>query len=288
MDPKAIRLIYDKLEQLRQSDTVNSFSHALYELITDRLATAGGDTAGVILAFMEFLSVELNYHRQLSTLAMRERTLVSDLKSLGEKRIVNLEAIAESIAAGPASSRELRGLQHLILAECRYHQRKVADVIQHLRMALDCGIDHYLLQFALGYNIYAFAVEQYAVPSSDGTEVVISDSEAFLRNCLIALSVLETSFSGTDFDTEVCWWMGHIFDSAGMADAAAEMQTEVAAAMAAGDEPIPEDELDRAGESGESEPPLSRITDEEITEAGRLLRGSFSLSDLRGEEPGDE
>lgn len=288
MDRNTIRLIYDKLEQLRESDTVSSFSHAFYELIVDRLATADGGAAGVILAFTDFLAVELNYHRQLSALAVRERTLPSDLESLAEKRTVNLQAIAETIAAAPATDREVRGLQHLILAECHYHQRRIAAVIRHLRTALDCGIDHYLLHFALGYNIYAFAVEQFAVPSSAGTEVVIADHEAFLRNCLVALSVLETSFSGTDFDTEVCWWMGHIFGSAGMADAAAEMQAQVTAAMAAADGAGREEDFEPGSEVERAEHPLPRITHEEITEAGRLLRGSFSLSDVRGEELGDE
>ncbi len=287
MHQNAIQLIYDKLDELRTSDTMSAFSHAFYELIAARLATAGSGAASVLLAFTDFLAVELNYHRHLSALAARERTLVSDLESLGEKRIVNLQAIAETIAAGPATDRDARGLQHLILAECHYHQRRSAAVISHLRMALDCGIDHYLLHFALGYNIYAFAVEQFAVPSSDGTEVVITDEEAFLRNCLVALSVLETSFSGTDFDTEVCWWMGHIFDSAGMADAAAEMQTHIAVAEAAGDADR-EEQLERDGQAGEAEPPLPRITDEEIAEAGRLLRGSFPLSDVLGDELGDE
>jgi len=282
--------IYEKLHQLQQWETVGLFSGAFYELIAAELADEDAAVASVALAFADFLTVEVNYHRRLAVLADRDEMLVSDLQSLAEKRRVNLEAIAETLASAPASNRKVKGLQHLLLAECYYHQRKTHSVVEHLRSAIECGLDHYLIHFALGYNIYALAVEDFTIAGDEETSLAITDHIAFQQYCLVAASAFEVSFSGTAFDAQVYWWMGHVLESIGMVDAARDLHSHVA--KAGGDLQHGDDDaapyLSEFEEAAKAPRHLPEISKQEIREAGQLLRGSFSLSEVLGYDPGDQ
>ena len=282
--------IYEKLHQLQQWETVSLFSQAFYELIAAELADQDAAAASVALAFADFLTVEVNYHQRLAVLADRDEMLVSDLESLAEKRRVNLEAVAETVANAPAGNREVEGLQHLLLAECYYHQGKTHSVVQHLRSAIECGLDHYLIHFALGYNIYALAVEDFTIAGDEETSLAITDHIAFQQYCLVAASAFEVSFSGTAFDAQVYWWMGHVLESIGMVDGARDLHGHVAKAQ--GDPQHQDDDaapyLSEFEEAAEAPRHLPEISKQEIQEASKLLRGSFSLSEVLGHDPGDE
>jgi len=290
MDRERMDAIYEKLHQLQQWETVGLFSGAFYELIAAELADEDAAVASVALAFADFLTVEVNYHRRLAVLADRDEMLVSDLQSLAEKRRVNLEAIAETLASAPASNRKVKGLQHLLLAECYYHQRKTHSVVEHLRSAIECGLDHYLIHFALGYNIYALAVEDFTIAGDEETSLAITDHIAFQQYCLVAASAFEVSFSGTAFDAQVYWWMGHVLESIGMVDAARDLHSHVA--KAGGDLQHGDDDaapyLSEFEEAAKAPRHLPEISKQEIREAGQLLRGSFSLSEVLGYDPGDQ
>ncbi len=290
MDRERMDAIYEKLHQLQRWETVGLFSRAFYELIAAELADEDAAAASVALAFADFLTVEVNYHRRLAVLADRDEMLVSDLQSLAEKRRVNLEAIAETVASAPASNRKVKGIQDLLLAECYYHQRKTHSVVEHLRSGIECGLDHYLIHFALGYNIYALAVEDFTIAGDEETSLAITDDIAFQQYCLVAASAFEASFSGTAFDAQVYWWMGHVLESIGMVDAARDLHSHVA--KAGGDPQHGDDDaapyLSEFEEAARAPRHLPEISKQEIREAGQLLRGSFSLSEVLGYDPGDQ
>ncbi len=288
MDSDRLNVVFEKLQELKQWETVSLFSRSFYELIARSLAEQGTAAASVTLAFTDFLAAEVNYHRRLAALAGRDEMLVGDLQSLADRRRVNLAAITELVANAPADTREVRRLQHLVLAECYYHQHRPRSVVQHLRLAIECGASHHLIHFALGYNLYALAVEDFAVIGSQDAGIIITDQVAFQRYCLVAASAFEASLSGSEFDGQVYWWMAHVLESAGMADAAHDLHDRAAAPdgrHSGDDQTAYLSELDEAAEAPDY---LPQITVAEIEQAGKLLRGSFSLSDVLGYEPGED
>ncbi len=290
MDRERMDAIHEKLQQLQQWETVSLFSQAFYQFIAAELAEEDAGAGSVTVAFADLLAAEVNYHRRLAVLADQDEMAVGDLRSLAEKRRVNLEAIAETVANALASKREVQGIQHLLLAECYYHQRKTHRVVEHLRAAIECGLDHHLIHFALGYNIYALAVEDFTIADDRESGLAITDQIAFQQYCLVAASAFEASLSGTAFDAQVYWWMGQVLESIGMVDAAGDLHQQVAQAEA---ELEPDDEetapyLSELEEAAEALMHLQQISKQEIQEAAELLRGSFSLSEVLGYEPGEE
>jgi hypothetical protein len=283
--------IRDKLEQLSQWETVSTFSREFYQLIADRLADAGPPASGLRLAFTDFLAVEVNYHRRLAAMASRDEMMADDLQSLADKRRLNLDAVSEMVAMTPAPGCQLEALQHLILAECHYHRRNTSQVVHHLQHALGCENGHPLVQFALGYNIYAQAVQDYTVmkiSGGDGT-LAVTDDIAFSSRCLAALNALEAGLSGGDFDAQVYWWMGHVLDSAGMSEAARDVHQQLATSNdQAWEDDEPEGYLTELEEAAEAPHYLPQISQDEINRAALLLRGSFTSSEVLGYEPGDE
>lgn len=292
MDRDRMHEIQDKLQQLSQWETVSTFSQAFYQLIADRLADQGAAGAGLRLAFVDFLAVEVNYHRQVAALAAKDVMLAGDLQSLSDKRRLNLEVMAEMVAITPAPGSQLQALSHLILAECQYHQRNIGPVVEHLQRAIEYDGGHPLVHFALGYNIYALAVQDCTVMQVSGGDsaLTVTDDITFTRRCLTALRALEASLSGTDFDSQVYWWMGHVLDSAGMTEAARDIQSRL---TPGGDESWDDDDdhdtyLSELEEAAEAPQYLPQISQDEINRAAVLLRGSFTSAEVLGYDLGEE
>ncbi|HCU37003.1 MAG TPA: hypothetical protein DGT21_16630 [Armatimonadetes bacterium] len=289
MEEDRIDTIYEKLQTLRQWDTVSVFSQALYELIAERLTAQGAAASGVTIAFADFLAAETNYHRRLAVLAQRDQMQLSELQALAERRRFDLDAVADAIAHAAAGSRELRGIQHLLLAECYYHQRRSTEVVDQLRRAINCGITDRLVQFALGYNVYTLALEQFGALRGDKHEIHVTDQVAFQEHCLSAIAVLEGSLGGDAFDAQVYWWLSHIMESAGMADAARDVQDAMADTLGEGGSEVPDGGFPSEHDEAVAAPDyLPQITASEVREAGELLRGRFSLSEVLGHEPRDD
>jgi len=289
MEEDRIDTIYEKLQTLRQWDTVSVFSQALYELIAERLTAQGAPASGVTIAFADFLAAETNYHRRLAVLAERDQMQLSELQALAERRRVDLNAVAEAVAHAAAGNRELRGIQHLLLAECYYHQRRSTEVVDQLRRAINCGITEPLVQFALGYNVYTLALEQFGALRGEKHEVHVTDQVAFQEHCLSAIAVLEGSLTGDAFDAQVYWWLSHIMESAGMADAAHDIQDAMADILGESGPEVPDGGFPSEHDEAVAAPDyLPQITASEVREAGELLRGRFSLSEVLGHEPRDD
>lgn len=284
--------IREKLQELGQFETVSVFSLGFYELIAAGLSEQGAPAAGLRLAFADFLAVEGNYHRRLGALAGKDVMRAGDLQSLADKRRVNLEMVGEMVAMTPAPGRDVEGLRHLILAECHYHRRNTRLVVEHLQSAIDCDHRHPLVHFALGYNLYALAVQDFTVIKvTDGdSSLSVTDDIAFVGCCITALAALEAGLAGSDFDAQVYWWMGHVLDSAGMTEAARDLHTRVAAAKDEAWDADDEDDgyLSELEEAAEAPRYLPAISDAEINRAAELLRGSFTSAEVLGYEPGEE
>jgi hypothetical protein len=289
MEEDRLDIIYERLQHLQKLDTVSDFSKAFYALIAEQLATADASGAHIAIAFADFLAAEGNYHRRLAVLGDENSLAVGDLQALAERRRLNLQGVVETIVCTAASSTQLRAIQHLLLAECYYHQCRTPEVVEQLRLAIECGMREPIVQFALGYNIYSMALELYATLGDDENGVIVTDHVAFQNHCLSAIAVLESSLSGEPFDVQVYWWLAHVMDAAGMADAARDiedilgrMRDESTAHVSDAGFPSERAEAVAAPDF------LPQITADEVREAGQLLQGRFSLADVLGHDPGDE
>lgn len=283
MDDRHIGSIYEKLEALQQWETVPSFCHAFYGLVADRLADIGEPARNIARCYLEFLNAEIQYHEQLSVMAGRGEVPIGDVQTLAEKRQVSLQAVAENLAKTSTRSTHARGLKHLILAECHYHRRDSERVVEQLRAALSCDVDDPLVRFALGYNLYVRAIERYTIVDAEDASAAILDHSAFQTECMKAVSELENGLSGRPFDAHIYAWMAHVLESAGMVDAARDVEQMSAVEEAVKTdsgldiEPVnPNNEVDSTG--------LPPITKTEIQKVGELLEGTFTPSEVRGED----
>lgn len=283
MKDKHLHSIHEKLQTLQQWDTVPSFCHAFYSLITKRLSSIGEPAQNIGRCYLEFLNAEIRYHQQLSVLAGQSEVPIDDVQSLAQKRQVSLQVVAEDLASTSTQSTQARGVKHLILAECYYHRRDSERVVKQLRVALSCGVDDPLIRFALGYNLYVRAIERYTIVDADDTSAAVLDHCAFQAESMRAVAEFEKGLSGEPFDVHVYAWMAHVLESAGMVDAAADIQR---MAVVGKDDPMetgldiepvnPKNKIDNTG--------LPPITEAEIQQAGELLEGTFTPAEVRGED----
>lgn len=283
MHDRQIRSIYQKLEALQQWETVPSFCHAFYGLVADRLAEVGEPAQNIARCYLEFLNAEMQYHQQLSVMAGQAEVPIGDVQTLAEKREMSLQAVAENLANTSTRSMHARGLKHLILAECHYHRRDSERVVQQLRAALSCGIDDAVVRFALGYNLYVRAIERYTIVDAEDASAAVIDYSAFQVESMKAVAEFEKGLSGRPFDAHIYAWMAHVLESAGMIDAARDMER-----LSALEDGVPTDsELDIEPVSPNNEiddAGLPPITKAEIRRVGKLLEGTFTPSEVRGED----
>lgn len=261
----------ERLTELRKWESISPFSRLYYEFVADeleRLADDAPDVGGIAVAFEDLLAGEARYHDCLNGITGGERISFDEFHELTVRRQSSLERIAVDTGAVSVVSRQLQGIQHLIIAECYYHLRRSTDVVEQLGSAIDCGVDHHLVHFALGYNIYAMGVERYS--NSSQTETIGNAAPvAFQGCCMAAVAAFEAGLTGTEFDAQIYWWIAQVMQAAGMVDAAADAREY----LRTGD-----DGWDYDADGDE----LPRITKTEIREAGEVLHGKFSLADVMG------
>ena len=108
----------------------------------------------------------------------------------------------------------------MLLAECNYHLGRTSQVVRELRRAVRLGCDHPLVHFALGYNLYAAAVQTLTRAGDEKGAVTVKDPAAFRRACHQAICAFEQGLGHDDFDGQIYWWMGLIWESLGERDCA--------------------------------------------------------------------
>ncbi|MFO7947055.1 MAG: hypothetical protein R6V19_09580 [Armatimonadota bacterium] len=276
-----------KLDTLQHLESAPPFCHAFYGYIAGEIAELGQADQEVARGFVEFLNAEISYHHELSTWAELHEVPFDALEALANRRRMSLQTVAENVSMIRTTSVPGSGLKHLILAECYYHQQDTTRTVQELRAAVSCGLDAPLVRFALGYNLYVEAVERYTIVDTEGTCVGIVDHVAFQTGCMEAVAQFEAGVSGSAFDLQLYGWMAQVFESAGMIDAARDLQEK------AGDgenKPHKADfsfELSLADEQPDHSH-LPPITEAEVEMVGKLLQGTFTVSELRGDDKPDD
>lgn len=282
MDYADLGEIYEGLERMAGYETISAFSLAYYELIADYLASEGRGAQRLRVCFLEFMEILERYHRALEGLAAADEVTWGNMRSATEKRDIALRVLLEQlgteVAAGGAEVGRL-----LLVAECQYQIGAVASVVDRLEAAVEMGADHPLVLFALGYNRYALAMRAFTRYSSVDGQREIADADRFRLACLSAVSAFQDALTGTSFDGHLHWWIGSVLSAAGFADAAQASFDKAESLLGGGGAWGLQEELEiephhLAAPRGAV--PEGPITDDEVREAGILLRRSYEASDL--------
>lgn len=262
--------IRSRLDELEDLETVTEFCRSFYGLM-GHLLTSLEPEETVRLALAGLLEVELRYHQQLHQLAQREALSVEDLQAAGDRHRIGLESVREF--ASRLEEPEVLGgaLRALVIAECNYQLGRTEEVVEALEQATELGLDHPLVQFALGYNQYVLALESCTHPSGREDEVVLHDPEGFRLLCLRSVAALEKGLSGGGMDAQLYLWMGAILTASGLTEAARDAydRSTSAGASAGFSDPL-----------GEAQ--YTAITEDEVRMAGEFFKRSFDPSEIVG------
>lgn len=268
-----------RLEELANLETVSPFSATFYRLMVGLLQRLPREEAAR-LGCAGMLDVELRYHRELKRLAEQEAVSFDDLRAAGEKHRIGLESVREfarrmSEQEGPGAA-----VCQLVLAECGYHLRQTEQVVTALERAGQLGLNEPLVHFALGYNRYTLALETCTEAGDKEGEVVVRDPLSFQVQCLRAVSAFEEGLTGGDLDPQLYWWIGTVLEAAGLTDAAQDAYDKSASLFAEAQANPETDDGERVGASGS----VAAITEEEVRQAGEMLKGRFAPSDIIGRD----
>lgn len=262
--------IQSRLEELEGLETVTDFCRSLYALMA-RLLSGLPPEEPVRLALAGLLEVELRYHLQLLQQAEREDFSADDLQASAERHRIGLQSVREYASRLEEQDALGMAVRLLVMAECSYQLGRTEEVVEILEEATEAGVDHPLVQFALGYNRYVLALETCTFPTGRDGEVVLHDVAGFRLLCLRAVADLEQGLSEGDFDGQLYWWMGAILTAAGLTEAARDAYDKSA-------------DLGAASGSLEllAEREYSAISEAEVREAAELLKGRFDPADVLG------
>jgi tetratricopeptide (TPR) repeat protein len=286
-DPLAKRL--DSLASFR---TYSPFSQLFARLIVAWSWEAGEEGRVLRDACLRFLDAELWYHQTLADLSEREAVSYEDLRSVADKRRINLTVLSEAVEAQPLFSSRANVVKHLLLAEVHYHLRETPTTLSELEAAIAGGGAHPLVHFALGYNRLDHAREQLAMAQTALPREAERLEREFRRGCLSAADAFRDGLTGQAFDAQLHHWIGRALAAAGMAEEA-EAALETAARI---DPSIldrrpmvddPEEGMALAPTSAEAplaepEPGIGPITDDEVRRAAELLKRRWRRDEVLG------
>jgi len=282
MDYADLGEIYDRFDRLAGYETVSSFGLAYYELIADYLAGESRSAQGLRLCFLEFLEVLERYHHALDDLVAADEVTLGNMRSATERRDIAMRVLLEQLGAEiAAGSLEIGRL--LLSAECYYQLGAVESVVDRLEAALEMGADHPLVLFALGYNRYELAMRAFTRYSTETGQREIADEDRFRLACLTAVSAFQDGLTGSGFDGHLHWWIGSVLSAAGFAEAAQASFDKAESLLEGLDGWDPEAPLAAQSRrfAAHAEAALKGpITEDEVREAGILLRRSYDASDL--------
>ena len=269
-----------RLDELTAYETFTPFDQLYCRLMVAWSRETGGDAAPLRSACERLFEVELWYHQTLSHLGEQDRVSHEDLRSIADKRRINLTALVERVEATETTAARAGVLRHLLLAECHYHLREVPSVVADLQAAIECGGGHPLVHFALGYNWFDYAREILTdSPAADSEQA----ERRFRAACLRAVQAFRDGLTGQLFDAQLHLWIGRAFAAAGLLD-----EAEAAIETAARIDPELLAQARTGGEDeeapGEVEGPPRPISEDEVRRFGDLLRRSWRPQDLLDED----
>jgi tetratricopeptide (TPR) repeat protein len=284
-----------RLDELATYETYSAFSQLYCRLVVAWSRAAGRDAGSLGEACERLLDIELWYHRTLADLGERDRVSHDDLRSVADKRRINLTGLAERIEALAAGTPRGRIVRHLLLAECHYHLRETKSVLSDLQAAIASGGGHPLVHFALGYNWFDYAREVLTETAPSGPPEPDQADQEFRSACLSAVQAFRDGLTGQTFDAQLHFWIGRALAAAGLLDEAeAALETavridpEILGHTSTGAE---EGEAPATGPSGSkteparsARPSVRPISEDEVREFGESLKQSWKLDDLLGDE----
>ena len=198
------------LMQLETYNTFSPFSRVFYRLICGWLHGETEADRQLQSALILLLRIEIRRHHSVQQIAGDGKLDLAKLIDVSRLMRIPLERLDRATAALEPTTRTQKMVRHLILAECRYHLGRTAEVVSELRQAVHLGCRHPVVSFALGYNLYCHAVRTYLPFGPGGVPKEPLNRQGFEETCRQAMEALRTGLEGQPFDAQLHWWIGLI------------------------------------------------------------------------------
>ncbi|MBM3472633.1 MAG: tetratricopeptide repeat protein [Armatimonadetes bacterium] len=281
-----------RLDELATFETYTPFSQLYCRLVVAWSREAGFDAETLRSACGRLFDIELWYHQTLAQLSERQDVTHEDVRSVADKRRINLTALAERINEIDTSSPRATVVKHLLLGECHHHLREIRAVVADIEAAIGSGGGHPLVHFALGYNWFDYARELLTAEYGPQARTAEHADREFRSACFNAVKAFRDGLTGQAFDAQLHFWIGRALAAAGLLDEA-EAALETAVRIDPDLFGLPAiTEQDQEGAPGPSAPPWAGglpedlesppppISEDEVRRFGELLKGSWERDDL--------
>ncbi len=208
------------LRRLEQYSTLSPFCRAFYRLIYELLGEPERDSDKLRQAFHVFLRCECRRHQTVCRIVKDGGLDLEKIIRSGRRTHDLLNRLAGALRQMSFDEPRQDTVRQLLLAECNYHLGNTSQVVNELRRAVRLGCDHPLVHFALGYNLYAGAVQKFTRAGDQRGTIAVKDPAAFENACRQAITAFERGLGHEDYDAQIYWWMGLIWEILGERDTA--------------------------------------------------------------------
>jgi tetratricopeptide (TPR) repeat protein len=203
------------LRRLEQYSTLSPFCRAFYRLLYKMLGEPEVDAGKLRQAFHVFLRCECRRHQTVCRIVRDGNLDLLKIIRSGRRTHDLLELLAGSLRQMRFAAPQEESVRQLLLAECNYHLGRTGEVVRELRRAVRLGCDHPLVHFALGYNLYAGGVQKFTRAGDRKGTVAVKDPPAFQNACREAIAAFGQGLGHDDYDGQIYWWMGLIWEILG-------------------------------------------------------------------------
>ena len=203
------------LRRLEQYSTISPFCRLFYRAIYNWLDLDGLEAQKLNQAFQLFLRCECRRHQAIGRIVRRGRVNLDEVMKVGHDTQVTLARISRTVECLKLVNPREAMIRELILAECDYHLGRTDTVVSALKRAIHLGCDHPLTHFALGYNLYLSALEDYSRAGSREARVIVTEPVAFEKRCEEAIAAFQQGLGDSRFDAQISWWVGLVSEIIG-------------------------------------------------------------------------
>ena len=154
---------FDRLERLKVYSTFSTFCRDFYRLIHKRIASLKVPHEDLSHLFTDFLDIQVSYHEELRQKGISDENFgekIADAIPILAHRLVEIESLLGRLDIPGAMGSESLIPLRLMRAECHYQMNRTGRVIEELEATIDRGCADALVRFALGYHVYAAALER--------------------------------------------------------------------------------------------------------------------------------
>jgi len=209
---------FERLERLKDCDTFSTFCRDFYRLIHRRIVSLKVPHEDLSTLFTDFLDIQVSYHEGLQHKGISDNnfeTRIADALPILARRLAEVRQFLKQLDVPEEQSAEVLIPLRLMRAECYYQMNQTGRVIEELEAAIARGCADALVQFALGYNVYAAALEAYAHFDAKRKVYFVQEYDRFQEACRRAARSFEQGLTGTNFDAQLFWWLGLVLEAAG-------------------------------------------------------------------------